>query len=153
MPYRLTYVSTISGSAAAVLPSTVEDILIQSVINNAGDGITGFLLADGVAFVQVLEGAERLVEACFARILLDPRHELVTVRERLEVEARQFPLWSMCGLTLSPADDALLTTPDIAFDLRSAATGALVQLLGGLADRHGAELDAQHARLLRGGPL
>lgn len=153
MPYRLIYVSTITSDAGARLASTVEDILMESVVCNSRDRITGFLLADGTAFVQVLEGDVTLVEACFARILEDDRHHLVTVRERVGVAGRLFPRWSMCGLTLSPTDDALLAVPDIAFDLRTAATGALLQLLVSLAQRHGPALDARHDRLLGGSLL
>lgn len=148
MLYRLTYASTVSRGAATVLDATVEDILIESVINNTRDRITGFLLCDGVSFVQVLEGSEAAVEGCFARIEADSRHHKIVVRERNEVDARLFPGWSMCGLTLSNTDDALLTAPDIEFDLRNAKAGALVQLLSSLAWRHGHELDAVHARLL-----
>jgi hypothetical protein len=151
MIYRLAYVSSLTPAAAATLVSTMEDVLAGSVANNRRDAITGFLLCDGAAFVQVLEGPEVRVESCFGRILVDTRHHLISVRERRRVDGRLFPAWSMCGLTLSEVDDALLSAPDIAFDLRHAATGALIQLLSSLAERHGPELDARHARLLTSG--
>lgn len=148
MLQRLTYVSTLSPHAAGQLMSTVEDILVVSVAQNRRDDLTGFLLCDGVAFVQALEGPAAAVESCFERIRRDPRHLRLELRERGAIRSRLFPRWSMCGLTLSPADDLLLTAPDIDFELREATEGALLQLLTGLADRHGGELDAVHRRML-----
>jgi hypothetical protein len=153
MPHQLTYVSTIRPNAAAILASTVQDILVESAPRNRRDDITGFLLADGESFVQLLEGPERAVEDCFLRILLDYRHHKIVLRERGPVERRLFPAWSMCGLTLSSVDDTLLHPPDLPFDLQTTSTGALIQLLASLAERHGPELDARHAHLLVGARL
>ena len=148
MLHRIIYASTISPTAAASLVSTMEDILLASVRNNLRDDITGFLICDGFCFAQVLEGQKGPVEACFTRILADRRHIHPLLRERTGVETRRFPSWSMCGLTLSAEDDALLRPPDIDFDLRRAPGGALLQVLSGAADRYSRRLDAAHDRLL-----
>lgn len=153
MLYRLTYISLIRPEAAAILPSTVEDVLVQSVANNRRDHVTGFLLCDGESFIQILEGPQSMVEACYARIEADDRHHQVRVRERDPVPARLFPRWSMCGLTLSPSDDVLFSQMDISFDLQTAPTGALIQILTSLAARHGRQLDAHHDRMFGGGLL
>ena len=147
MIYRLIYVSMIAAEPAA-LPTVVEDILVVSVANNHRDGITGFLLCDGFNFAQALEGQQDKVEACFARIARDPRHVQPVVREIGWREERAFARWSMCGLTLSSRDDALLQPPEIDFDLARVSPGALWQYLTSLAVRHGSELDAEHERLL-----
>ena len=74
---RLLYVSTI---LAPHLPSAVEDILRASVANNLRDGLTGFLICDGVHFIQALEGEPAAVEACLGRIAADDRHTALAVR-------------------------------------------------------------------------
>ena len=81
----------------------------------------------------------------------DTRNVGPIVRERSHVSRRAFSRWSMCALTLSPQDDALLTAPQTFFDLSRASAGALWQFLTSLGERHGAELDAEHDRLLGGG--
>lgn len=148
MIHRLIYASRISTEAGSRLASTLEDILVVSAVRNAHDQITGLLLADGQAFAQVLEGPKPAVEACFARILADRRHHRVTLRLAEDAERRRFPRWSMCGLTLSAEDDALLGAPDIEFDLTAVSGGALLQHLDGIAARHAARLDARHAAIL-----
>lgn len=149
MVYRLTYVSAVSTPAIVTLANVMHDVLAVSAINNRRDRLTGFLLCDGDMFAQALEGEAAMVEACFTRIARDPRNVGPIVRERAEAPARGFPRWSMCGLTLSPSDDALLTPSVTGFDLARASAGALWQALTSLAERHGPQLDAEHARLLR----
>jgi hypothetical protein len=146
--YRLLFVSTVSLQASRVLPSTVEDILFESLPRNARDKITGLLLCDGFSFFQVIEGARAKVEACYARIERDARHTDVTLRLRGRVARRMFPRWSMCGLTLSDRDDLVFQPGDIEFDLRQAAPGAVLQHLWGIAARHAAELDTLHNALM-----
>lgn len=145
MIQRLLYVSRI---ASGRLPSHVEDILRVSVANNRRDGLTGFLICDGINFVQALEGEGAAVRACFERIASDRRHASVRLRDEAEAPARLFPRWSMCGLYLSAFDDALLAASDIDFDPFRVAAGALWQHLCGLSHRHEDELNTEHARLL-----
>jgi hypothetical protein len=146
--HRLLYVSIMSEAAAASLANTMEDILVEAARLNARDGVTGFLLCDGIHFVQVLEGGWDEVEACFARIETDRRHFAVEARLREDTPRRLFPRWSMCGLTLSDLDDALLATPQIEFHPRRVDPGAVLQQVESLAVRFGDRLDARHAPLL-----
>jgi hypothetical protein len=125
----------------------MEDILVASVANNLRDGITGILVCDGEAFAQILEGPREAVEACFLRICLDRRNAEPALREASWGRHRAFPRWSMCGLTLSGVDDAVLSPPDIGFDLTRLSTGALWQHLESLALRHGDALDREHDRI------
>jgi hypothetical protein len=145
---RLLYVSRIAPAASDRLTSTMEDILVVSAARNRQDAVTGFLLADGESFVQVLEGTDALVTACYERILGDRRHMDVRLRFLAGIEARRFPRWSMCGLCLSELDDAILSPPDIGFDLSGADAGALLQHLEGLAARYARRLDALHEQLI-----
>lgn len=82
----------------------VAPILEASRRNNARDGISGLLYADGRRFLQVLEGEKGTVEAAFARISADPRHRAVVVLSRREVDAREFGAWAMAHR--APGDDA-----------------------------------------------
>lgn len=126
----------------------MEDILVVSARCNRRDAITGVLLADGNSFAQVLEGPALAVVACYERILVDPRHQDARLRFLASIDARSFPRWSMCGLSLSQLDDSLLQPPDIAFDLYAADAGALLQHLSGISLRHARRLDTLHERLL-----
>jgi hypothetical protein len=147
-PFVLAYASVVSADAGSRLPSTVEDILLQSVRNNRRDGLSGFLLCDGAHFAQVLEGPRALVEACFARICGDGRHQQVRLKVHGEEGGPYFPRWSMCGLYLSSLDDALLGPAHIDFNLLAAAPGALLQHLRGIAHRHGEALDRAHEQIV-----
>ncbi len=147
--FRLLYVSTASASAAATLHETMRDILRVSDAHNRRDHITGFLLADGYVFVQLLEGPEAKVQECFSRICADARNRSPQVRDSGQASERIFPQWSMCGLNLSGRDNVLLRPGHIGFDLLSAAPGALLQHLQTLSEHHGAALMRAHAPLLR----
>lgn len=149
--FRLLYVSDLAAHTGSMLSTVLEDILVASARNNLRDGLTGFLLCDGARFVQMLEGDQAAVEACFAAILSDNRHHHVSVRLKGPIAERDYPRWSMCALTLSPQEDAWLNAEHFEFDLRRAAPGALAQHLLGIAQRHADELDALHARLLESG--
>lgn len=131
------------------LADTMQDILVASDANNRRDGITGFLLCDGYAFVQVLEGPQKQVQECFLRICADPRNSLPMVRDTCWFDKRAFPNWSMCALNLSGSDNILLRPGDIRFDLFRASPGALRQHLLTLAHHHGPNLLRAHAPLLK----
>ncbi|WP_296594845.1 BLUF domain-containing protein [Phenylobacterium sp.] len=145
---RLLYVSRLSDAGASRITSTMQDILIVSALRNREDAITGFLLGDGERFVQVLEGPDLRVTACYERILKDARHEDVRLRLLVGIDERRFSRWSMCGLYLSDLDDTVLSPPDIGFDVGGAGAGALLQHLEGVALRHAHRLDALHERLI-----
>lgn len=83
------------SSAANCAPSDVAQILTISRRNNARDGVTGFLYADGRRFLQVLEGPADAVERAFARIGSDTRHRAVVTLSRRDIAAREFGDWAM----------------------------------------------------------
>ena len=89
--FNLLYVSTASVSVAMALADTMQDILVASDANNRRDGITGFLLSDGYAFVQLLEGPKREVQECFSRICADGRNSSPTVRDMSRSRLSTFP--------------------------------------------------------------
>jgi Sensors of blue-light using FAD len=86
-------------------PADVVAILEESRHNNALDGITGLLWTDGQRFLQVIEGGEEAVDACYARIRADTRHRaIVTILERT-VDRREFGYWAMAHKTAEALAD------------------------------------------------
>lgn len=57
---------------------------------NAQAGVTGALFFDGRRILQVLEGEESALDALFARIQHDPRHERISVLWRGPAHRREF---------------------------------------------------------------
>lgn len=86
---QLVYISS------AVEAKGTAAILAASRRNNGRDQITGLLYADGVRFLQALEGPEEMVETAFARIKADPRHRAIVILSRRHIEAREFGPWEM----------------------------------------------------------
>jgi len=103
---QLVYIS--SATAVTEGPS----ILSTSRRNNARDGITGLLYADGIRFLQALEGPEAAVEAAFERIRHDPRHRAIVVLSRRTVDAPEFGQWDMAQRGPADSGDAFLRRLD-----------------------------------------
>ncbi len=96
--YHLIYVSQ------AVQPMTETElagILEKSRDYNRRDGITGLLIyklapsSNRANFMQLLEGEKADVQKAFDRIKADRRHHTKIVLEEGEIDARNFPDWSM----------------------------------------------------------
>ena len=90
--HSLTYTSL---AQIDVDETDLERIVYSARVNNALDGLTGFLLFDGKGFIQVLEGSKRAIDDVMARIATDRRHRNVLVIDDQPVESRAFPDWSM----------------------------------------------------------
>ncbi|HEY1016064.1 MAG TPA: BLUF domain-containing protein [Herpetosiphonaceae bacterium] len=113
-----------SRARSPMSQDAILDILRVSRANNAADGLTGVLLYHRDHFFQVLEGPEAAVNARFARIERDPRHDRVALLLRDSVAARQFGGWSMgfapAGELPADARDSfvgLLAQPQVANQL------------------------------------
>lgn len=63
--------------------------------HNDGAGLTGMLLYTEGSFFQVLEGVPDAVEALYARIERDKRHEHVTRILAEAIPSRSFAQWTM----------------------------------------------------------
>jgi len=87
----------IYASAATRLFEAAElTALLQAARkNNDGAGLTGMLLYTEGSFFQVLEGVPDAVEALYARIELDKRHEQVTKILSEAIPSRSFAHWTM----------------------------------------------------------
>ncbi|MDQ3080350.1 MAG: BLUF domain-containing protein [Pseudomonadota bacterium] len=97
----LTYTS---WARAGIRPDEVDAILASAKTNNPLDGITGVLIFNGTAFMQILEGSEAAIESLRARLESDPRHSNMSVRDTRLIEARTFPFWSMAYLRLESGE-------------------------------------------------
>lgn len=99
MLHHLVYMSSANGRATA---RELDDILAQSRRRNRADAITGLLLYHEGNFMQVLEGPEDPVQACYDRIAADPRHHDVLLLLSEPVAQRCFAGWDMAYM---PFDD------------------------------------------------
>jgi hypothetical protein len=89
---HLIYVST------ATREMSDEDLLLlleQSRARNQKQDITGMLLYLNLAFIQVLEGAEKDVDEIYEAIVKDDRNAGNIIIERAEIHERTFPDWTM----------------------------------------------------------
>ena len=62
---------------------------------NGALGITGVLLYSNGLFVQCLEGPPENVDAIYARICLDRRHQELVVLQSIDTDERHFQTWMM----------------------------------------------------------
>lgn len=88
---QLIYRSQPFGFDEAILAG----ILVSARRNNARDGITGALVCRHDIYLQLLEGEAALVEAAYARILLDDRHQDAVRLWSASGGERLFPAWAM----------------------------------------------------------
>ena len=65
--------------------------------------ITGALVFTGTDFAQILEGPEESVASVMASILIDPRHDDISIMRREPIARRSFPTWGMNLLDPDPA--------------------------------------------------
>lgn len=121
---QLVYISTAVGAPDA------QPILVASRRNNARDGITGLLYADGRRFLQALEGEHDAVERAFLRISVDARHRALVVLSRREVGVREFGAWTMAERTPGADGAAFLTQVEA---LTAGASPAVRATFDGLA--------------------
>lgn len=138
---RLTYVSRATfppvRDGAGFHPE-VGRILLQSRRNNGRNRLVGGLyFADG-CFFQVLEGRQDQVEALYARLQDDPRHQDLKVLDRREIPQPAFRGWAMKHVPDAPEVRVLMARHGrIGFEPYSfepALVEAMVALLLGNAD-------------------
>jgi Sensors of blue-light using FAD len=73
----------------------LSDILKIARAKNAGLNVTGALMLYDDWFAQVLEGPQAVVEALYARIKSDTRHDGVRLNEAGPASRRLFGKWAM----------------------------------------------------------
>tara|TARA_B100000965_G_scaffold271480_1_gene229667 strand:- start:250 stop:711 length:462 start_codon:yes stop_codon:yes gene_type:complete len=105
--HALVYSST---ETAPLSPQGIEELLAVSRQKNARLGITGILIYGGGGFAQYLEGARAGIDALFATISNDPRHQNVWLLAEGPIKERVFQGWAMSYRAVTP--DILAQLPD-----------------------------------------
>ena len=106
---RMIYVSTAVGP---VTTSVTGTILRSAQAHNAASGITGVLCQGQGVYLQVLEGEPRQIEALYARILLDKRHQKIVLRQKKDISHRRYGNWSMAHIDMGqPSTDRSVFDP------------------------------------------
>ena len=81
-------------------PFGFDDAMLNGILRdarrwNVREGITGALVCRADIYLQLLEGPPPAIDAAFARIGRDDRHDDVRLLLRRTVTDRLFPAWSM----------------------------------------------------------
>lgn len=92
MPVRIVYVSTLQP---AITDEEIEAMVEKAAAFNKSQDITGILAFEGRRVCQILEGPAESVEALFASITRDPRHEGVVEIVRAPIGEVSFDGWGM----------------------------------------------------------
>ena len=90
-----------SAAICAFDTPALAKLLAKARDDNNRLGITGMLLYTGGSFFQVLEGRPAVVNALYAKIELDKRHDRVTQIISEPIPMRSFDAWTMGFSTLS----------------------------------------------------
>lgn len=102
---RIKYVSRFEKPMSDEVITAIGE---QSQANNARLGLTGFLMATGGLFYQVLEGPAEAVDEVYAKIVEDGRHTDCLLLSSEDNVARMFPDWSMETINLDAASHVRL---------------------------------------------
>ncbi len=105
MVKRIKYVSRFEKAHSE---ADIEAIGVQSRANNERLGMTGFLMASGGLFYQVLEGPAEAIDEVFAKIEADGRHTDLLMLSSEEGVERFYPNWSMEVINLDAASNVRL---------------------------------------------
>ncbi|UTW56025.1 BLUF domain-containing protein [Kordiimonas sp. SCSIO 12610] len=100
--YCIIYVSYHTGPSIGV---DLPDILKSARAFNTEHDITGLLLAHKGVFMQVLEGRQGDVEACYDRISEDRRHKGLRILRSEKIEKRTFETWDMAFVPFQELSD------------------------------------------------
>ena len=95
---RMIYISTAVGPITTAVTGT---ILRSAQAHNAVNGITGVLCQGQGVYLQVLEGERSLVDALYARILQDKRHQDIALRQQEDIKSRRYGRWAMAHIDLT----------------------------------------------------
>jgi hypothetical protein len=104
MLVRLIYASR----AVTVSRESLFDIISQARDGNPSSGITGVLCHGHGIFLQALEGGRTEVNALYAKIVKDARHQDVTLLQYEEISQRRFGGWAMGQVDLGRAHTSIL---------------------------------------------
>jgi len=91
----LTHYVYASAASRDFTSQELSELLEAARDNNARLGLTGMLLYAEGSFFQVLEGQAAVIDALYARIERDPRHDHVTLIIKEPIPKRSFDDWTM----------------------------------------------------------
>lgn len=109
----------------------LRELLVKARANNTRLGITGCLLHIDGSFLQVLEGEVTTVNELFAHIARDTRHAHVLTLVTREIEAPQFPDWSMGFVDASGRAPSVGYRPHIGFSDLVGDSTRIQQIIAG----------------------
>jgi hypothetical protein len=95
MPSRLIHCVYASAGSRDFKSQELAELLEAARENNAKLGLTGMLLYAEGSFFQVLEGPANVVDALYAKIERDKRHDHMTLIMREPIPKRTFDAWTM----------------------------------------------------------
>ncbi len=95
---RMLYISTAVGPITTAVTGT---ILRSAQLHNPANGITGVLCQGQGVYLQVLEGERSRVDALYARILQDKRHQNIVLRQQEDIPRRRYGNWAMAHIDLA----------------------------------------------------
>lgn len=84
--------------STALIPdvNAEHDAILQACrINNAGNGVTGFLHREGDFFIQYLEGSRGALNRTMRKIAADTRHKDILLLDTGPLQERRLPDWQM----------------------------------------------------------
>lgn len=135
---QIVYASRPFGFDASVL----DDILTISRARNSRDAITGTLICRADMYLQLIEGPDAAIQATYARIAADDRHDAVTPLLTRTVTDRLFPQWAMRD---DPPRSWMWTQEQVAAGAIRAATPAdIVAIFDRLAREPAENAPARH---------
>lgn len=102
MYYRIIYLSTANGVPEQ---DELEALMQLARKNNEKDGITGLVAYHDYTFIQVLEGPEDKVKACFERICQNDLHRNFIVAHEAHAETRLFDRYAMAFVPSAEQDE------------------------------------------------
>ena len=110
---RLLYVSTSVGPVTTAVTGT---ILRSAQRHNSANGITGVLCQGRGLYLQVLEGKRSDVDALYARIALDKRHQNLAMRQQEDIFRRRYGKWAMAHVDMAHSEHAQVLHQPATFD-------------------------------------
>jgi hypothetical protein len=94
-----------SLACEAMSPEQLASLLDGARAHNEAAGITGMMIYHEREFMQLLEGERAVIEALFAKIAEDSRHQQVYLLWDGQIATRNFDDWTM---GFASVDDATL---------------------------------------------
>jgi hypothetical protein len=102
------YLIYLSQATRPLSAKALTCLVDQARPANARQHLSGALVYSNKRFIQLLEGEQAALEAAYARISRDPRHQHLCKVAHYPIAARQFADCPLAFQTLSPAQFAHL---------------------------------------------